>query len=106
MKGISYSGHMISALDIAPNFSASITSIGFTIAAFCGWIGTKIVNALTELDDSYDNWQKIFILLSGAFFLGGVCFLTMGSGEIQHWNNSKEAEEETVRLRQTNQNQI
>lgn len=39
---------------------------------------------------TYGQWQIVFAILAATYFLGSLAFLTMGTGELQEWNNPPE----------------
>lgn len=43
-----------------------------------------------NLQQTYGQWQIVFAILAATYILGSFAFLTMGSGELQPWNNPPE----------------
>lgn len=39
---------------------------------------------------TYGQWQIVFSILAATYIIGSLAFLTMGTGELQPWNNPPE----------------
>lgn len=48
------------------------------------------------LQQTYEQWQIVFGILAGAYILGSLAFLFMGSGELQPWNNPPERRNRSI----------
>lgn len=43
-----------------------------------------------DQQQTYGQWQIVFGILAATYILGSLAFLTMGTGELQAWNNPPE----------------
>ncbi|XP_049876102.1 sialin [Pectinophora gossypiella] len=87
INGAVTAGYLGNGLDIAPNFSGTIFGMANTLSSFGGWLSTFMVGELTKETNTYERWQIVFFILAGTYIAGALCFVTMGSGELQSWNN-------------------
>ena len=54
--------------------------------SFEGFAAPKIVAMMTDSDvHSIRLWKQVFYVFAAVAVFGGVCFLIMGSGELEHW---------------------
>ncbi|EEB14003.1 sialin, putative [Pediculus humanus corporis] len=83
-------GYLSNGLDIAPNYSGTIFGLANTLSSLGGFLSTLMVGTLTQDNQTYQQWQIVFWILSGTYFFGGVVFLIWGTGELQDWNSPKE----------------
>lgn len=90
VKSLILGGHAINAIDLAPNFAATISSVCFIIAALSGWISTKVISATVSVDNTFESWRLMFIILAISSMLSGLTFVLFGSGELQAFNNREE----------------
>lgn len=96
VKSIAYCGHVINSMDLAPNFASSIASVCYFIALLSGWSATKIISFTVLVDDTFESWRLIFILLAISMILSGFIFVLFCSGEIKPFNNVDDKIKETV----------
>ncbi|KPJ12870.1 Sialin [Papilio machaon] len=87
INGAVTAGYLGNGLDIAPNFSGTIFGMANTLSSFGGWLSTFMVGELTHENNTYEQWQIVFYILAGTYLLGALCFVTLGSGELQPWNS-------------------
>ncbi|XP_013140906.1 PREDICTED: sialin [Papilio polytes] len=88
INGAVTAGYLGNGLDIAPNFSGTIFGMANTLSSFGGWLSTFMVGELTHENNTYEQWQIVFYILAGTYLLGALCFLSLGSGELQPWNSA------------------
>ncbi|GJQ83645.1 hypothetical protein Trydic_g14355 [Trypoxylus dichotomus] len=86
-NGAVTAGYLANGLDIAPNFSGTIFGMANTLSSLGGYISTTIVGALTNKNSTFNEWRNVFWVLVGVYALGGLMYLTFGSGELQPWNS-------------------
>ncbi|XP_048478594.1 sialin isoform X1 [Plutella xylostella] len=86
INGAVTAGYLGNGLDIAPNFSGTIFGMANTLSSFGGWLSTFMVGELTKEHNTYERWQIVFYILAATYALGAVCFVTLGSGELQPWS--------------------
>ncbi|KAJ2945428.1 hypothetical protein O0L34_g240 [Tuta absoluta] len=89
INGAVTAGYLGNGLDIAPNFSGTIFGMANTLSSFGGWLSTFMVGELTKDNNTYEQWQIVFYILAGTYFLGALTFVVLGSGELQPWAQRK-----------------
>lgn len=90
VHGAVTAGYLGNGLDIAPNFSGTIFGMANTLSSFGGFLSTWMVGALTYEDKTYHSWQIIFWILAGTYISGALVYVSLGTGELQSWNNPPE----------------
>ncbi|XP_047107340.1 sialin [Schistocerca piceifrons] len=86
-NGAVTAGYLGNGLDIAPNFSGTIFGMAQTLSSFTGFLSSAMVGSLTQGNQTFGQWQKVFGILVGTYTAGALAYLVLGSGELQHWNN-------------------
>ena len=93
--GAAYAGFNCNHLDLAPNYAGILYGITNGCAILSGLISPVVVSYITEPDKhSFVLWQKVFLLIAAIGWTGGVCFLLIGSGELQPWATETTEEEQ------------
>lgn len=87
INGAVTAGYLANALDIAPNFSGTIFGMANTLSSIGGFLSAYMVAALTNEDNSFNQWRWVFWILCFIYLFGGYHFLLLGSGETQSWNS-------------------
>ncbi|XP_071955398.1 vesicular glutamate transporter 1-like isoform X2 [Antedon mediterranea] len=90
MFGFKITGINANVSDFAPLHSGVISGIMFSIGACGGFIGTSILGALTETNNTLGQWKIQFWILAAVQMFGLLVFLILASGETQEWANPKE----------------
>lgn len=87
-------GYLANGLDIAPNFSGTIFGMANTLSSIGGFVSTYMVAALTNKEQTFEQWKWVFWILVIIYLIGGVNYILLGTGELQSWNQVKEVDEE------------
>lgn len=85
-NGAVTAGYLANGLDIAPNFSGTIFGMANTLSSAGGFISTYMVAALTNENQTFQQWRWVFWILVGIYLFAGVVYLIFGTGELQPWN--------------------
>lgn len=93
-NGAVTAGYLANALDIAPNFSGTIFGMANTLSSIGGWLSTKMVAALTNKNDTFEQWKYVFWILFGTYTFGSLMYLIFGTGKLQKWNSVGRRESE------------
>ncbi|XP_033113162.1 sialin-like [Anneissia japonica] len=86
MYGFFIPGIDANTIDIAPNHSALLIGIMFSISSLTGFIGPAVLGALTNSTNTIIQWREVFWIVAGVQAFGLVAFLIFGSGNEQDWN--------------------
>jgi MFS transporter, ACS family, solute carrier family 17 (sodium-dependent inorganic phosphate cotransporter), other len=120
INGAVTAGYLGNGLDIAPNFSGTIFGLANTLSSSGGYISTfmvgvftnnnvtflififhlKTVNIFFDFQQTFAQWSKVFMVLSGTYLTGALTFLIFGSGELQEWNSPKKEQKEDPEAQQ------
>ncbi|GBM75415.1 hypothetical protein AVEN_119956-1 [Araneus ventricosus] len=84
--GISVPGCMVVPSDMSPTFAGSLFAFSNTIASSASFIFPIIVGAMIDVEESLEQWKKIFLLCIAVIMSSGVLFCLFGSAEVQPWN--------------------
>lgn len=94
--GAATTGTTANIVDISPNNSGLITSIGRMFSILPGFIIPVMIKHFTATDAH--NWIPVLSITVGIIVTSGLSFLCLASGEVQHWDKQKEVTEENVDL--------
>lgn len=97
-NGAMSAGSMANILDVAPNFSGTITGIINTFSSIGGWLSAILVAILTEESQTFDQWRHVFWMLGGLYALGAVFFVVFATAETEKWNSVEVGEGETKKF--------
>ncbi|KAB7495755.1 Sialin [Armadillidium nasatum] len=90
LQGGIYSGWLINAIDIAPNFAGTLYGITNALASIPSWVAPMVVGTITNHNETFASWRTIFFISGGFFIFDAIFFLIFGSGKVQEWNFHKE----------------
>uniref|UniRef100_A0A6M2DW79 Putative product n=1 Tax=Xenopsylla cheopis TaxID=163159 RepID=A0A6M2DW79_XENCH len=87
LNGAVTAGYLGNGLDIAPNFSGTIFGMANTLSSLGGFLSAFMVGSLTYENQTYEQWQIVFFILSATYAFGALVYLLLGTGELQPWND-------------------
>ncbi|XP_050310973.1 sialin-like [Anthonomus grandis grandis] len=87
--GAFYCGMKINALDLSPNYAATVMGIENTAGAVTGIITPYLAGVLTP-HESLTEWREVFWIAFGVFFATNIFYLIFASGEVQEFNRNEE----------------
>ncbi|KAK7066596.1 hypothetical protein SK128_005107 [Halocaridina rubra] len=87
LQGGIYTGFMVNHVDIAPNFAGTLFGITNAGATIPGWVAPMTVGALTNNQQTFSQWNKVFYISAAWFIADALFFLLFSSGTEQPWNN-------------------
>ncbi|GIY03571.1 sialin [Caerostris extrusa] len=87
IAGFAYCGHMLSLLDMAPEFVGTLMGIANTISSLTGFITPLVVGALTEEQNTLHQWRIVFIITSVLLVIATFAFIFFSSSEKQDWSD-------------------
>ncbi|XP_042217482.1 putative inorganic phosphate cotransporter isoform X2 [Homarus americanus] len=90
LQGGIYTGFMVNHVDIAPNFAGTLFGITNAAATIPGWVAPMTVGALTNNQQTFGQWRKVFFISAGIFVVDALFFLLYASGKEQEWNKVPE----------------
>lgn len=79
-----WSGYAINSLDLAPSHASVIKGLATTIGTFSGII-SPIVAGYIVTDKSREQWEQVFYISAGVYFVGSVFCWIFIRGNIQPW---------------------
>ncbi|XP_045593842.1 sialin [Procambarus clarkii] len=88
-KGLIFSGHYISPIDLAPNFAGTLLGITNTIGNVPGFLAPMINGAIINNQQTLPQWRIVFFITAAIYVLDTVIYLVFASAEVQPWNNSQ-----------------
>ncbi|XP_055341842.1 sialin-like isoform X2 [Paramacrobiotus metropolitanus] len=89
--GFASCGFRVNFNDISPSHAGFIYAIGNSVGTITGFVGPAVTGTLTSgpHGHSSSNWQKVFFIAAGFYFLGCLVYVLFGSGEQQNWDNKE-----------------
>ncbi|PNF28216.1 Sialin [Cryptotermes secundus] len=86
VNGAVCGGYLGNGLDIAPNFSGTIFGMANTLSSLGGFLSSLMVGMLTQDNQTYAQWRKVFGIIAGTYAGGAVVYTAFGTGRLQSWN--------------------
>ncbi|XP_063624650.1 putative inorganic phosphate cotransporter [Cydia splendana] len=92
-----FSGFFVNVIDLAPNFAGTIISISnFTTQVFGSMAPVVAGFVLNEDVTSQHLWAKLFFIVSGVYLVTYLIYVSIGSAEVQKWNDPEEETRKNV----------
>ncbi|XP_054711593.1 sodium-dependent phosphate transport protein 3-like isoform X2 [Uloborus diversus] len=88
--GFANSGIMIVPLDMTPTFAGSLNALNASIGSVAGFILPMVCGALTNEEQTVQQWNKFFILSIVIAMSTAIFFCVFGSSEVQSYNFAAE----------------
>ncbi|XP_064480573.1 sialin-like isoform X2 [Ornithodoros turicata] len=85
INGFSFSGYMVTHVDMSPDFAGTLMGMTNAFANLAGILAPLAVGSLTNSNETIGQWSKVFYLSSGTFIVSGAIFILFGSAELQPW---------------------
>jgi len=103
---LSFTSVHVNQLDLAPLHAGKIMGLTYTVANFAPIAAPHAVSVLTNRHSTRSEWQYVFYLAAGVFFVGAVIFVIFGSGYRQHWADDTTSVELSVTLDARNKQRV
>ncbi|CAL1293116.1 unnamed protein product [Larinioides sclopetarius] len=84
--GFSYNGVLTVPNDMSPTYAGTIMGISNSIGSIATFIFPVIVGIITNEEQTFEQWNKIFMICTGLVLSSGIIFWVFGSAEVQPWN--------------------
>ena len=78
------SGYIVNFVDVMPAFSSIIFGITTAAGTLCALLGNVIAGLIIK-QPVLSDWRRLFMIFAVIYFIGGVAFLVLGSGEPRKW---------------------
>ncbi|KAK8735460.1 hypothetical protein OTU49_005402 [Cherax quadricarinatus] len=107
-KGLIFSGHYVSPIDLAPNFAGTVLGITNTIANIPGFLAPMLNGFIINNQQTLPQWRIVFTITAAIYLLDVVIYLVFASAEVQPWNShesekslSQDAGEDPQKIKST-----
>ncbi|CAL1293168.1 unnamed protein product [Larinioides sclopetarius] len=84
--GLSYAGCLSVPSDMSPTYAGSLFAFSNTIASTAAFIFPLIIGMMIYVEESLEQWNKIFILCITVVMSSGILFCLFGSADVVPWN--------------------
>ena len=81
-------GHLMVAMDVAPNFAVTIFGISSTFAFVASSVNPIMIGALADHSDPVVQYRIFFIFSAGLSTFCSVLFALFSTSDLQPWNDS------------------
>ena len=85
LGGFSVCGYMVNHLDIAPQYASILMGISNTAGTIPGIISPLLTGYLVTDEKNPNQWEVIFFIAAGVYFIGAIIYWIFVSGELQPW---------------------
>ncbi|XP_054723667.1 sialin-like isoform X2 [Uloborus diversus] len=75
-------------VDMSPTFAGSLTGLSIGIASFVGFFVPVVCGALTNKEQTVEQWTIFFIICIAIVLSSSIFFVLFGSAEVQSYNYS------------------
>jgi len=77
----------VNIIDISPNYAGAVMGVVNSAGNVTGFVAPYVVGLLLSAGDDQKHWQIVFWLAGGGYFVGGILYMMLASGEVQAWND-------------------
>ncbi|XP_057668510.1 sialin-like [Diorhabda carinulata] len=91
--GFSMAGFSVNSLDLSPQFAGIIVGLSNTIATLPGIVSPILTGYIVTDEENVDQWRIVFCIAGCVYLFGAILYCSIGSGELQPWDQSKESPE-------------
>ncbi|XP_061715869.1 putative inorganic phosphate cotransporter isoform X1 [Cydia pomonella] len=86
-----FSGFFVNIIDLAPNFAGTMISISNFITNVFASVAPVIAGLVLNKDvTSQHLWGNLFFIVGGIYLVTYLVYLSIGSAEVQKWNDPEE----------------
>ncbi|KAG8179636.1 hypothetical protein JTE90_007366 [Oedothorax gibbosus] len=93
-NGATYSGYMVTHVDMAPHYAGTLMGMTNCFATIAGFLAPKVVGALTESKETLAQWRIVFGIAIAVYVVTGILFVVCGSAKLQKWGDPKDKSED------------
>ncbi|KFM63424.1 Sialin, partial [Stegodyphus mimosarum] len=87
-NGCTYSGYMVTHVDMSPEFAGTLMGMTNAFATTAGFLAPKAVGALTQNNQTLAQWRIVFYIAISVYFATGILFILCGSAKLQKWGTT------------------
>ncbi|XP_049852948.1 sialin-like [Schistocerca gregaria] len=80
------SGPLATYVDLSPNYASVTYGISNMVSATPGFLAPIIVSTLTYQNQTFGQWQKVWLLIAIILMIAGVLALFLTDATLQPWN--------------------
>ncbi|XP_037946467.1 putative inorganic phosphate cotransporter isoform X1 [Teleopsis dalmanni] len=80
-------GFQINHIDLSPNFAGVLMGITNCAANITGIIAPLAVGFIVTDVTSAEQWNQVFFIAAGIYFVGNLLFISFGTANVQPWND-------------------
>ncbi|GFY50478.1 probable anion transporter 1, chloroplastic [Trichonephila inaurata madagascariensis] len=91
VNGFKLSGFNVNHIDMCPPLAGILFGLTNGIASLTGVIAPTMVGAFTQSGNTRANWNQVFYVTAGVYFVAATVYNFLASAEPQKWNSNKES---------------
>ncbi|XP_054722553.1 sialin-like [Uloborus diversus] len=88
-NGCTYSGYMVTHVDMAPHLAGTLMGMTNAFATLTGFLAPLAVGKLTDDNQTLGQWHIVFFIAIFIYFLTGTLFIACGSAKPQKWGEEE-----------------
>ncbi|CAB3229007.1 unnamed protein product [Arctia plantaginis] len=92
LSDYSTNNKIINYIDLAPDFSGTLTAIGNTLANIFNLITPAIISYIVTDMTNITQWRLLFFITSGVALIANTVFVILVSTDVQPWNYGEQKE--------------
>ncbi|KAF8787065.1 sialin-like [Argiope bruennichi] len=90
-NGCTYSGYMVTHVDMSPDFAGTLMGMTNAFATLAGFLAPKAVGKLTKDNETLAQWRIVFIIAIVVYTVTALLFIIFGSAKLQDWGKESES---------------
>ncbi|GFR21786.1 picot [Trichonephila clavata] len=90
VNGFKFSGFNVNHIDMCPPLAGILFGLTNSIASLTGVVAPTMVGAITQSGNTRANWNQVFYVTAGVYFVAATVYNLLASAEPQKWNSNKE----------------
>ncbi|GBM03521.1 Putative inorganic phosphate cotransporter [Araneus ventricosus] len=90
-NGCTYSGYMVTHVDMSPDFAGTLMGMTNAFATLAGFLAPKAVGKLTKDNETLVQWRIVFIIAIVIYTVTALLFIIFGSAKLQEWGKESDS---------------
>ncbi|XP_055943223.1 sialin-like [Argiope bruennichi] len=95
VNGFKYSGYNVTHVDMYPPMAGVLFGLTNSISSLSGIIVPNMTGAFTATGNTRSNWNKVFYVTAGVYFISTILYDIFASAELQPWGSEKKEKKQS-----------
>ncbi|KAF8787054.1 Sialin like protein [Argiope bruennichi] len=95
VNGFKCSGYNVTHVDMYPPLAGVLYGLTNSISSLTGIIVPNMTGAFTVTGNTRSNWNKVFYVTAGVYFISAILYDIFASAELQPWGSEKKEKKQS-----------